>query len=52
MWYALMIAKEGYGSGDPQVILNWPIDIFLDTLEYIGFMSDYNIVAQEINREE
>lgn len=49
---AMRLAKQGYFGGDPQKILDAPIDIVLDIMHYEAFESDYMQVYDELNKPE
>jgi hypothetical protein len=44
---ALRLAKEGFGSIES--LLAMPADLFIDALEYSGFLSDYQDAHLELN---
>jgi hypothetical protein len=46
MLMACKLAKEGYYGGDPEKILDAPVDIAMALLNYEAFLSD--IVAAEM----
>lgn len=47
---ALRLAREGFGSGDPQRILAMPTDMVLGAWELINFQSDYQESIIELNK--
>ncbi len=49
---AMRLAKQGYFGGDPQKILDAPIDIVLDIMHYEAFESDYMQVYDELNKPD
>lgn len=48
---ALRLARQGYGGGDPRVILDMPTDIVLAAVQYENFLTDYESAYVELNRE-
>ena len=49
LYYALRLAKEGYGPADH--ILQQPVDLVLANLEFSAFLGDYETTAAELNKE-
>ena len=50
-YVALQIAKSGFFSGNPELVLNSPVDIVLKTYHYINFIQDYEDTSIELNKE-
>lgn len=48
---ACLLAKTGYFGGNPQIILNSPIDIVLQTYQYEIFTREYEETYYELNKE-
>ena len=48
---AVTLAKSGYFAGNPDVVLNTPIDIVLHTYHYEMFTRDYETTYYELNKE-
>jgi hypothetical protein len=46
---SLKLAKAGYGHGDPQSILGWPVDLAFDTLAYERFIEEYLETRNQLN---
>jgi hypothetical protein len=45
---ALRLCKEGFGTLNE--IMEWPVDRFLDAVEYANFLADYQETTFELNR--
>lgn len=50
-YIALKLAKEGYGGGDPEKILNMRVDLVLMMWQYEIFQADYEKAYIHINKE-
>lgn len=49
MFLAIRLAKEGYFNGNPQEVLNAPVDVVQAIIEYGGFASDYESEYVSLN---
>lgn len=49
---ALRLAREGFGGGDPEKVLDMPTDLVLAAWELITFQSEYEETALEINKPQ
>lgn len=49
---ALRLAREGFGGGDPRVILKMPSSMVVTAAHYENFLADFEAAYVEINREE
>lgn len=47
---ALRLAREGFGGGDPEKILEMPTDRVIEMIEFVQFQSDYENTVIELNR--
>jgi hypothetical protein len=48
---ALRLAREGYGGGDPEKVLQMRADIVLAAVQYESFRGDYERAYYELNKE-
>lgn len=48
---ALKLAREGYGAGDPEKVLNMRSDLVIAMIQYEKFRSEYEETFYEMNRE-
>lgn len=48
---AIRLAREGYGGGDPDKILNMRVDHVIAIIHYEKFRSDYERSYIELNKE-
>ena len=46
---SIKLAKAGYGHGDPQAILEWPVDLAFDALAYERFVEEYLQTREQLN---
>jgi hypothetical protein len=51
MFLAIKLAKEGYFNGDPDQVMNAPVDTVQAILEYEGFLGDYNEEYITLNKD-
>ncbi len=49
---AIRLAREGYGGGDPRVILAMPSSMVVTMAHNENFLADYEAAYVELNREE
>jgi len=49
---AIKLAKEGYFNGNPQDILNAPVNVVQSILEYENFVYDYEQEYIALNKEK
>lgn len=47
----MTLAKSGYFSGNPQLILNSSVDIVMHTYHYEIFSRNYEETVNEMNKE-
>lgn len=47
---SLRLAREGFGSGDPERVMAMPTDVVFDAWEFINFQNEYEETAHELNR--
>lgn len=52
MFTALTIAKNGFFGGNPETVLNAPVDIVIATKQYIEFLQDFDDTSIELNKEK
>ncbi len=52
MLIALTLAKTGYFSSNPQLVLNSPVDIVMHTYSYEMFTRSYETTYYELNKEK
>lgn len=48
----MRLAKAGYYSGNPKAILEAPIDVVIDILNYEAFESDLSQAYDDIRKQE
>lgn len=48
----MQLAKIGYYNGDPEKILEAPVNIVISLLNYEAFERDYEIAYNAINKPE
>lgn len=48
---AVRLARQGYGGGDPRVILRMPSSVVVTAVHYENFLADYEAAYVELNRE-
>ena len=48
---AIQLARQGYGGGDPRVILAMPSSMVVTMAHKENFLADYEAAYVEINRE-
>ena len=48
---AVTLAKSGYFGGNPQIVLNTPVDIVLQTYQYEMFTRKFEETCHEMNKE-
>jgi hypothetical protein len=48
---ALKIAEAGFYGGDPQRVLDAPVDMILNILRFREFQADYDKMFQAMNEE-
>lgn len=48
----MRIAKEGYYGGDPQKVLEAPVDMVMTLIEYTLFQNEYERISYVINSED
>ena len=46
------LARSGYWGGDPEKVLNAPLDLVLGAAEYEGFISDYENSYMKLNEAD
>ena len=51
MAIAMPLAKSGFFNGNPQTILNSPVDIVMQTYHYEMFVKNYEETVNEMNKE-
>lgn len=51
MLVAIRLAREGYGGGDPENILNMRADLVLSIIHYEKFRTDYERAFVDLNKE-
>jgi len=51
MIIANTLAKSGYFGGNPETVLNAPVDIVLNAFQYEIFSRDYENAIIELNKE-
>ncbi len=49
---AIKLARLGYGSGDPQKVLEFPADIVIAILQYEQFQVDYEEAYIDMNKDQ
>lgn len=49
---AIRLARQGYGGGDPRVILKMPSSMVMTAAHYENFIVDYESTYVELNRED
>jgi hypothetical protein len=49
LFYAVKLAKAGYYGGNPENVLNAPVDMVLSILGYENFEADYQRAFKHIN---
>ena len=52
LFQAIRLAKSGYFGGDPQSVLNAPVDIVQSLLEYERFIDDYESEYVFLNKKD
>lgn len=52
MVIAVKLASMGYGTGDPQKVLEFPADVVMTILQYEQFQSDYMSAFVDLNKEQ
>lgn len=50
-FYAVKLAKVGYYGGDPLKILDAPVDVVMDILNYEIFDVNYQEAFRELNKD-
>ena len=48
---SLILAKSGFYGGDPDKVLDAPIDKVLQAYQYEMFLREYETTARELNKE-
>lgn len=48
----LILAKSGYFNSNPEVVMNTPIDIVMQTYHYEMFCRQYEETSYELNKEK
>ena len=46
-----MLAKGGLYGGNPQTVLNTPVDIVMQSYHFNNFMQDYEEASIQLNKE-
>ena len=47
---AIRLAGAGYGGGDPNKVLEMPVDVVVDVLSFLKFRSEYEETVHELNK--
>lgn len=49
---AVSLAKNGFFNGNPELVLNSPVDIVVHTYNFNNFIQDYEETSIELNKEQ
>ena len=49
---ACKLAKNGYYGGSPEKVLNAPVNVIFDIINYEAFEGDYSDAYTEMNKEQ
>lgn len=52
MVVALRLARQGYGGGDPERVLQMRADMVIAANQYEGFLIDLDLTFVELNRDK
>ena len=49
---SIVLASKGYGGGDPDAVLQMPVETVLDVMAVVAFEGEYLSTKAELNKPE